>query len=342
MEQSNIENKRLERERFFSQEKEPLDSGVSKNNIFKIYKLKETGQLICQYNLKSGLGGEKIEIAQITDVHLNYCLPEDLEDEELRHTHECRTWLAEGESIQSITKAMDVACLFDQTVITGDILDYLSSGALMLTKKLIFERNPQAICVLGGHDVTKEMETGVKDELSPQERLKIVEKEWIHDIYYFSRILKNKVTVVALYNGMGIYYPEQIEFLKRDIERARKENRIILVFQHEPISTGKPQDFEVQPIWPVNKEKIKTRNFYNVPIGNPDTKNEYTKEMYRLLTENADIIKGIFCGHYHSAFYTEIKAMSQDGKNQSYIPQIVAMGNPYFGRVGIVTRIVVD
>lgn len=342
MEKCNIANKYCERERFFSQEKEPLDLGITENKLFKFYKLKETGQLISEFTLKSNLGGEIIEIAQITDIHLNYCLPEDLENEELKHTHKCRTWLAGGESVTSITKAMDVACLFDQTVITGDILDYLSCGAMMLTKKLIFERDPKIICTPGGHDATREMETGVKDKLSPKERLKILEKEWIHDIYYFSRILKNKVTVVAMYNGMGMYYPKQIEFLKQDIQKAREENRIILIFQHEPISTGNPKDYEVQPIWPVNRENIKTRNFYNSPIGNPDTKNKFTKEMYQLITESADVIKGVFCGHYHSAFYTEIKAMYAGGKYKSYIPQIVAMGNPYFGHVGIVTRIVIE
>ena len=70
---------------------------------------------------------------------------------------------------------------------------------------------------------------------------------------------------------------------------------------------------------------------------------EATEKVYSLITENADVIKGYFCGHRHSAFYTEIKASYKDEKgiHDAVIPQWVEPGNPYLNHAGIVTRIIV-
>ena len=46
------------------------------------------------------------------------------------------------------------------------------------------------------------------------------------------------------------------------------------------------------------------------------------------MTHNADVIRGIFCGHWHSDFYTEILAETPDGK-KTVIPQYVLTGNMY-------------
>lgn len=337
-------DKRLKREEFFSQEKEFIEADKKDNNKFKFYKLKKTGQVIGEVNLNLGLGGERIEIAQITDVHLNYCLPDEEEDEEIIYTKKCRTWLSGGESVGAITKAMDVALYFDQTVITGDILDYLSKGAAKLTKEHIFDRDKEAICTLGGHDITKQMETGIPNKLPLEERFKIAQSFWIHDIFYHSKVVGGKILVIGLNTAVGSYYPSQIESLKRDINRAKEENKYILIFQHEPISTGNPQDISVEPVLMAssNPANCKPRNFYSGCIGKPDSNNEDNNEMYSLITQNADVIKGVFCGHYHSAFYTEIKAISQSDGKETVIPQYLAMGNPYLGQVGVVTRIIID
>lgn len=332
-------DKGLMRDEFFSQGYELLVPSAKDNDLFRFYKLKETGQLICEIKMNLGLS-QRIEIAQITDVHLNYCLSEELEDQEVNYTKQCRTWLANGESVKSITKAMDVAQYSDQTVITGDILDYLSAGAAELTKKHIFERDPEVICTVGGHDITKQMETGKPDELSAEERLSIIERFWVHDIFYFSKMVKDEIIVVGLNNGQGKYYPCQMERLRKDIKKAREENKFILLFQHEPISTNNPDDVNREPDFIASPSCTKPRNYYNSPMGRPNDSNVDTVEMYRLITESADVIKGIFCGHYHSFFYTEIKASSK--AEPAVIPQITAMGNPYFKHVGVVTRIIID
>lgn len=333
-----------ERNRFFSQERESLsEHKIKQCDEIRYYKLKETGQIIGEIHMNIGLCGEKIEIAHITDTHINFCFPDALEDDEVLLTKQYRHWLSGGESARSVINAMDVGEYCDQTVITGDILDYLSKGAQYLAEELIFKRDPNIICVLGGHDATKQMETGEKDRLSEDEILSILQNFWIHDIHYYSKVLKDKLIVVGLNNGTSNrYFLHQVEHLKQDIEKAREENKYILIFQHEPISTGKIEDGDTVPIFPVNSEDIQNADFYNTYNFGPKMQDEVSKEMYRLITANADVIKGLFCGHYHSSFYTEVRAFDPALGSVVYIPQIVALGNPYFGHIGNVTRIIVE
>ena len=46
------------------------------------------------------------------------------------------------------------------------------------------------------------------------------------------------------------------------------------------------------------------------------------KQVYELITNSPDVIKGYFCGHNHGDAYTEIKAKTPEGK-PAYIPQYV-------------------
>ncbi len=331
-----------ERNAFFSQERANLsEHKITETEKYKFYKLRDTEQIIGEVNLDLGIG-DTVEIAHITDSHINFCFPDALEDDEVLLTKQYRHWLAGGESARSVIKAMDAAEYCDQTIFTGDILDYLSKGAQYLVEELIFKRDPSVMCALGGHDATKQMETGEHDKLSEEELLAILQSFWIHDVYYYSKELKGKIIAVALNNGTSNrYFKGQIENLKRDIEKARKENKYILLFQHEPISTGNPEDDAVVPIFPINSEEIRIQDFYNTYNYGPKCTNEVSNEMCRLIKGNADVIKGIFCGHYHSAYYTEVKAFDPVKKCEEVIPQIVTLGNPYFGHIGNVTRIII-
>lgn len=298
---------------------------------FSFYSLSDTGQIILEVNIETNLGGETVEIAHLTDIHINYCEEEDFKDSETAYTYQKRLWLNNADSLLSLERSLQVADCCDQTVITGDILDFLSVGARNLTVKHIFEHDSEVICTLGGHDLKKQIETGLPEQLSLEKRYNIVKSFWCNDVTYHSKIIKEKVIIVALDNSQGKYIKEQIPLLKRDIEKARKENKIILIFQHEPVYTANENDFEVKPMWARQKEKY---NFLNVSCGHPNCDKD-TKEMYNLICDNSDIIKGIFCGHLHEFFYTEVKT-----KN-GYIPQFVCPANPYNNRVGIVGRIIV-
>ena len=66
--------------------------------------------------------------------------------------------------------------------------------------------------------------------------------------------------------------------------------------------------------------------------------------MYELITSSADVIRGIFVGHMHSAFWMEVKAHYIDAAGhrvEASIPQPVLEGNPYDSGCGHIMRIYV-
>ena len=109
---------------------------------------------------------------------------------------------------------------------------------------------------------------------------------------------------------------------------------VVLLFQHENISTLNPADTEVEAIHHHNYKPV--CNFYDAPklIGRPSDTESATLEFYKLITESADVIKGVFCGHQHNIFYTEILA------RERVIPQYTLTANPYF-KNGTLAKIVI-
>ena len=326
---------------FYSQPKLSVPDCTATEDL-TVYRLGYTGQYIIEININSGLGGEEIEIDQITDIHFNYVSIEDETDSEVMGTREHRHWLKEGEAVKAAINAMNVAQYADQTVITGDTLDFLSKGAILLTERHILSRDPEVLMTLGGHELTKQMQTGRPNEIPLEERLDILRSFWPHDIFYHSKDIGNKVICVCLDNSRGKFLDCQIEKLNADVKRASEENKIILIFMHEPIS---PRDGlgTVPTLW-YSMGSHKEFNFDEAgTIGsNPDT-DEATASVYSIITENANVIKGIFCGHRHSMFYNKVKATYSDeqGVHETTIPQLVAPGNPYLDRAGRVVRITV-
>ncbi len=338
--------KKLQRENFFSQNHLTVN-GVIPNKEWNVYQLEKTKQIICEAVIDSGVAGETVEIAQITDLHFNICNEADEADEEVMYTKKCRTWLADGASIPAADKAMEVAAYFDQTVVTGDVLDYLSDGAQKAAVEHVFSKNKNILCSMGGHDATKQMETNLPDKLSPEEIYSILAKIWPHNIYYASKCV-GKVICAALNNGpFGHYFDCQIEKLKADIEKAKREKKIVLVFQHEPVSTMNPADSSVKSILNNNKAEYDfykgTTNGYCLCMCEKRNPTKTDFEIYNLITNNADVVKGVFCGHLHSLFYVKIPATYTDneGTHNTFIPQYVLTGNSYMDRVGIVGRIIV-
>jgi hypothetical protein len=67
--------------------------------------------------------------------------------------------------------------------------------------------------------------------------------------------------------------------------------------------------------------------------------------VYKLITENADIIRGLFCGHYHTSFYMEVEGSYPDKagiRKRKTIPQYVLECNVYEGYTGHVLKITIE
>ena len=101
----------------------------------------------------------------------------------------------------------------------------------------------------------------------------------------------------------------------------RKEERHIL-----------PADEACPTLWECDG---KMQNFRRAIGSRTRNDDEATRRVYRLIRENGDVIRGVFCGHWHSAYYAEIDA------GQYRIPQYELEGNPYNGQAGHVLRILV-
>ncbi len=297
-----------------------------------------TGQMIAEVCIETGIGGDEVTIGVIADMHFNYCNEQDLLDEELKDTFEHRAWNAGGSSIVAAEKAQDITDLMAQTVILGDILDYMSSGARDLAIEHIFSRNPNALCCIGGHDYTKEMQTGNPDKLPLQTRLNYLKEFWPNDIHFDFKIVKDKVICVQLDNSQGCYLDEQAEKLQNIILKARNENKIILIFQHEPLSTGNKEDEDLQGHPDLPGANQKHYNFYSGDLIYSTNKppKDADKKIYNILKENTDIIKGIFAGHVHGVYYCNIHF--DNGKT---IPQYAFTSNCYGNYCGIIGKVIV-
>ena len=281
---------------------------------------------------------EAVEIVQTTDTHFNLvnALDEEEKNPSVMSTKIGRKWLANGAAVTPVARAMDYARYSDVTIITGDVLDYLSHGCKELVIENLFRVDTDLMACLGNHDTTRVMQGEVADPTSYQSRFDIVQDFWIHDATYESRVIKDKVMCVVVDNGTSKFSQVQVDKLREDIEKARENDYIVLVFFHIPISTRNPEDTEMQPI----KGTADPENFYNL-IG--ETSAGTTGAFCDLIANNADVVKGVFTGHYHNDYYTEILGSYIDengNKVDAVIPQYVLTSTVY-ENAGHVIRITV-
>lgn len=308
----------------------------------------ENGPMIREAYIKSKKQGMRpIEIVQFSDAHFNYCNERDMREANpaLMSTLEYRLWHANGDTEDVTRRSFDFAAMSDQTIVTGDIMDYLSYGAQELTQKTLFWRDANMLAAIGGHEVTREMQGIVEDTTSHESRLEILKSFWCNDIFYESKILGDRVIAVVMDNGStGKYTEDQFLKLKADIEYAKDNNLIVLIFQHEPLCTANPAETSVEFIRA--NDANGSRNFYKDYVGGEYTreylKDEWTIKTHTLIRQNADVIKGVFCGHRHSDFYTEILGIDENGMpDNTFIPQYVLTATVY-DNLGHIMKITID
>ncbi len=309
-------------------------TGADDTPHLNLYRDTTSGIYFREFHVTTGKPGAAVEIHQITDVHFNLCNDADLQNAELAGTVLCRRWLAGGASVKGMENVLPLLETADCVVVTGDTLDYLSEGAMELTERYIWDPLPDALICLGGHELTRQMQTGKPDQTTLAERYETLRQFWHHDVSYVSRILGDKAMVICLDNSCGRYPTGTAEKLAADIECARAAGLAVLLFQHEPIDTGKPEDACCQTLWECDGKSYDFRKCIGSAARKTD---EATAAVLEQIRANGGVIRGIFCGHLHSAYYTEIPA---DGGY--VIPQFVLEGHPYNGQVGHVLRILID
>lgn len=283
--------------------------------------IRESAVFVRDVTVKAGID-EEICIGFIADAHLNFCNMQDFDEAEpvIMSTYKHRTWGANGYNVYKLRNTLSVLDDVDQIVIGGDTLDYLSHGCMELMDKEVWDRLPGVIAVLGGHEVLRKMDGRVDDTLTRMERLAILEKYWRHDIYYVSRLIKDKVMIIGLFNDLAKYNEEQKIKLEADIKLARENGYIILIFQHEPIATRNPahKSLTAEDMMLIGDTGQFPYDFANgktafgIMAGN-ESCDSVTNEVYNLITNSADVVKGVFSGHFHEDIHLDIAAQAPDG-----------------------------
>ena len=273
--------------------------------------------------------GDTVRIALMSDPRFNSCDIRDLSDPELQYTFSKRTELAFGESAESVDNALDfIKALgnIDKTIVTGNLCDYLSHGALTLVKRHILSAGLNVTAVPGRTDFTKRTGTHTFDTTPLSERVNTLKAALGDDMFYRSEII-GTVMIITMINATkvrpdkgadsdkefsGHYLLSQKEALIKDLDFARKNELSVLIFESEPLFSAVCDINSVS----VSDNSETELNFNNL-IGNRDSDTVTDREIYSLISDGADVIKGVFCGA--DEFY-----MTKISGNNGEILQITA------------------
>lgn len=278
--------------------------------------------------------GEPIEIYHMTDLHFN-AINSD-EDSVIQSSYkEWGYFNAGNASLDAFKRCVRYAAKADRIVVTGDLTNFYSAANLELVEQYIFnaktnitsELEAKIIASCGNHDATFPV---AKSDLERFERnydtLAGLYTKYGQDISYYSDVVDNRVMVVQIDNASHYdvrserFTEAQRAALENDIATAKREGYVMLIFCHVPLPTNNTQD----------------GFYYNYDAA--AYKNEGTsKSVYELITNNADVIKGVFAGHNHGDAYGEIVAKTSDGK-PAFVPQYVL--TTLVGSTGEMTKIV--
>ena len=146
--------------------------------------------------------------------------------------------------------------------------------------------------------------------------------------------------LIQLDNGMHKFTETQVPKLAADIETARERGIPVLLFMHIPVYTRNEKEAEV----PAMRDDTQTkcdfyRNSRNDCVGKDDMDPEDpTAQVYSLIVNNADVVKGVLNGHMHEGFYSEIVGKNPQTGETVLIPQYTMRGSCYGnGHVTLIT-----
>ena len=300
--------------------------GNSSDKRTWIYTLGNGGTRIREVEISNDTipGDDPVTIVHMTDFHFNFMNKKDLlsGNPTLLSTWKNRTFNKNGTVTPAIAaKVLEYAAYVgDQIVVTGDSMDTLSFGSASVMQKLIWDKYPGTLVTAGNHEWAQNFEGNYPETLSWEHRANLLENIWAknHDLYYTSKVIKNKVMVIQMDNGSSKFWPQTVEPFTRDLALAKEKGYTVLIFMHLPLKTENRTDAAA-----VSLDGTSTQNFATGAryVGGSSSTGA-TKTIYDLITNNADIIAGIFTGDAHQDFYTEIVAKTSSGVD-TVIPQYV-------------------
>ena len=193
----------------------------------------------------------------------------------------------------------------DKTIVTGNLCDYLSHGAVTLVKRHILSSDLNVTAVPGRTDFTKKTGTHTFDTTPLFERVNTLKAALGNDMFYRSEII-GSVMIITMINATkvrpdkgadsdkefsGHYLLSQKEALIKDLDFARKNELSVLIFESEPLFSTV---CDINSASVSNNPEAKS-NFNNL-TGNRDSDTATDKAVYSIISNGADVIKGVFCG----------------------------------------------
>lgn len=312
-------------------------AGSSADKTTWMYRVNSSGLYVREADIVMGNGDNVIEFAQLSDFHLMAVTDDEYaNDEVLKKTYDARKTAFKNYKENAI-RAMEFANMYDKTVITGDVIDFLSVGSLEMLKEVL--GNSDAKIAMGNHEFRKKWYDDYEDDPTTlADRYAMTQEYWPNNIHYYSEVIDEKVMYIIMNNGAGSnyekYYAEEFEyngtigtmdaFLAADIATAKEKGYGILIFQHTPINTGDSNDNSVAQLTGSG-----TPGNYTSFVGS--SSEGVDGAVYNLITSNAAVIKGVFNGHMHGHYYTEINAKNSetDTEYNAVIPQYTLTCNAY-------------
>lgn len=282
-----------------------------------------------------GGNGTPIEIFQISDVHFNSYY--DDEDDTVKRSF--KEWggikANNQDTIDAFKRCVNYAANSDCIMVTGDIMNFYSRANMDTMEKYVFNAKlninanlrAKIIALSGNHDATfpGAWSNQTKFE-SNRKNIENLYSKYGQNLDYYSEVIDNRVMVVQIDNASRYdvspdrFTASQVAALKNDIATAKSNGYVMLLFCHVPLPTYNSSD-----------------GYYTLYDKDAYASGTTSKEMYDLITNNADVIKGYFAGHNHADAYSEIVAKTSEGK-PAFIPQYVLTA--FVNGDGDMTRII--
>ncbi len=228
--------------------------------------------------LDTGLNIEETQIGFITDTHFNSVNEMDLAENSVAlSSYRGRPESWRNHQRQYFTHGInDFASMFKKTVNGGDVMDFLSWGAVQSADRIFTKQSVSNLpvkkfvanelgefslqnavsgnmgMVMGNHDpkqLSSPVDNSLKEMRTIEERYAMAQAHWTNDVYYDSEIMldsngKENIMMIYIDNSQHKYLESQIAPLTRDLAYAKSHGIPALIFQHIPMLSMNPNETE--------------------------------------------------------------------------------------------------
>lgn len=255
-------------------------------------------------------------IIHITDTHLTYADERDCE-------RKCR--LSQGRA-KIFPFAEEILALASQTakqlgatiMHTGDLIDFVSVANLERAKRFIDEND--CFFAAGNHEFSQFVGEATEDAAYRNQSLATVQKVFSNDIRMSSRVI-NGVNFVALDDGYYLFEPEQLDFLRTEVQKGLPIVLLLhnplyeesfyedLMYHREKIGLPPAKD-PCLALTGVPEERMQHYDAYRFQQQRPD---KTTLETIAYIKAEP-LFKAVLAGHVH---------FNYEGKLKEGVPQLI-------------------